>query len=75
MTIFKIIGAVGLLLISAGIIIKKRKTQDLFYVMGGLCLEVYSLYLGDVIFIILQIIFTLAAIYDFIQVHGKKIHE
>lgn len=35
MTIFKIIGAVGLLLISAGIITKKRKTQDLFYVMGG----------------------------------------
>lgn len=72
MDIFKIIGATGLLLISVGIITKKRKSQDFFYIIGGLCLEVYSVYLGDVIFIILQIIFTLAAIYDLIKVQLKK---
>ncbi len=75
MDIFKIIGAVGLLLISLGIVTKKRKTQDLFYILGGLCLEAYSIYLGDVIFIILQIIFTLSAIYDFIKVRRKKTNE
>ena len=72
MNIFKIIGAVGLLLISIGIINKKRKTQNILYIVGGLCLETYSLYLGDVIFIILQIIFTLAAIYDLVKIKLNK---
>jgi len=73
MDIFKIIGAVGLLLISIGIITKKRRIQDLLYIVGGLCLETYSIYLGDVIFIILQIIFTLAAVYDLVKVQLKKL--
>lgn len=72
MGIFKITGAAGLLLISVGILIKNRKAQDVFYILGGLCLETYSIYLRDVIFIILQIIFTLAAIYDLIKAQFKK---
>jgi len=70
--IFKVIGALGLILISAGIITKKRKTQDVYYILGGICLEAYSIFLGDVVFIILQIIFTLSAIYDFIKVSAIK---
>jgi len=70
--IFKIIGALGIILISIGIITKKRKTQDVFYILGGLCLETYSIYIGDLIFIILQIIFTLAAIYDFAKIQFFK---
>ena len=65
--IFKLIGAAGLLLISAGIITKQRSTQDVLYIMGGICLEIYSIYLQDVIFIVLQIIFTLAAVYDLMK--------
>lgn len=61
---FKIIGVIGLLLISIGIITKKRKQQDLYYVFGGICLLIYSSYLKDIIFIILQSVFTLSAIYD-----------
>lgn len=72
MNLFKIIGAAGLLLISIGIVTKGRKMQDALYVIGGLCLEAYSIYLGDVIFIILQIIFTLAAVYDLVKVGLKK---
>ncbi|MFN3966638.1 MAG: hypothetical protein ACK4JE_02935 [Endomicrobiia bacterium] len=64
----KIIGALGIILISIGIITKKRKIQDIFYILGGICLEIYSIYIGDLIFIILQIIFTLTAIYDFIKI-------
>ena len=67
MDLFKIIGALGIVLISIGIIIKKRKTQDVYYILGGLCLEAYSIYIGNLIFTILQIIFTLAAIYDFVK--------
>ncbi|MFH1749567.1 MAG: hypothetical protein ABH837_01570 [bacterium] len=66
--LFKIIGAIGLVLIIIGIITKNRKTQDIFYIMGGICLETYSIYLGDIIFIILQGVFTIAAIYDLIKI-------
>jgi len=70
--IFKIIGALGLILISVGIITKKRSKQDVFYIVGGICLEIYSIHLGDLIFIILQIIFTLSAVYDLIKVYLSK---
>lgn len=65
---FKIVGALGLILISAGILTKRRKTQDIYYIFGGVCLEVYSISLGDLVFILLQIIFTLSAIYDLIKI-------
>ena len=70
--LFKIIGALGIILISIGITTKKRKIQDIYFILGGICLEAYSIYIGDLIFIILQIIFTLAAIYDFIKIHFFK---
>ena len=66
-TLFKLIGAAGLLLISVGIITKKRTQQDWLYIAGGLCLEAYSIYLGDLIFIILQLVFTAAAVYDLLK--------
>lgn len=66
--IFKLIGATGLLLISAGLLLKNRKRQNILYVIGGICLEAYSIYIGDIIFIILQIVFILSAIYDFLKI-------
>lgn len=72
MPVAKIIGAVGLVLIALGIIIKKRRTQDMFYILGGLCLEIYSLTIKDTIFIILQILFTLAAVYDYSKTTFQK---
>ncbi len=69
---FKIIGALGLILISVGILTKQRKRQDILYILGGVCLEVYSIHLRDIIFIILQIVFTLAAIYDLIKQSSSK---
>ncbi len=68
----KFVGAFGLLLISIGIVTKERKKQDALYIVGGVALEVYSIYLGDYIFIVLQIIFTVAAIYDIAKLkYGK----
>jgi len=72
MNTFEIIGALGIILISIGIITKKRTTQDIYYILGGLCLETYSIYIGNLVFIILQIIFTCSAIYDFIKVQNLK---
>ncbi|OGF20314.1 hypothetical protein A2Y83_02995 [Candidatus Falkowbacteria bacterium RBG_13_39_14] len=65
MHIFKFIGAFGIILISLAILSKKRKKQDIFYIAGGLCLEIYSIHIKDIVFIILQLIFILAAVYDF----------
>ena len=67
MALMKLVGALGLVLISTGIITKRRKTQDLLYILGGVFLEAYSIYLGDLIFTLLQIIFTIAAIYDLVR--------
>ncbi len=73
MLIYKSIGALGLLLIAIGIVNKNRITQDILYIIGGVCLEIYSIYLRDLIFAILQIVFTLAAIYDLINL--RKINR
>ena len=67
MALMKLVGALGLVLISTGIVTKRRKTQDLLYILGGVFLEAYSIYLGDLIFTLLQIIFTIAAIYDLVR--------
>lgn len=70
--LFKILGAIGLLLITFGVLTKNRKKQDLLYIFGGITLESYSIYLKDPIFIILQIIFTIAALYDLYQTTHEK---
>ena len=57
-------GALGLILITIGVLIKDRKKEDILYIIGGIFLESYSLFIGDPIFITLQIIFILAAGYD-----------
>ena len=70
--IFKIIGIIGMLLIVVGIIIKNRKIEDIFYIAGGVLLEIYSIHLQDMIFIILQLIFILAAVYDLLKIEEKN---
>ena len=60
--IFKLAGILGLICIILGVIYKKK--QDHFYLPGGILLAVYSIYIGDLIFIILQLVFIIAVIYD-----------
>ena len=69
-TIFKIIGAIGLILITLGVINRKRTIQDKYYLYGGIFLESYSLYIGDIIFIILQLVFVAGVLWD--MFHNKK---
>ena len=64
MPIFKIIGALGLVLIILGIIVKERQTRNIAYILGGICLEAYSIYINDLVFIILEAVFIVVAIYD-----------
>lgn len=74
MDIFKIFGVLGLVMIIFGILIKSknRKLRDILYILGGLALLAYSVYINDTIFIILQIVFILVAIYDFYKIKFFK---
>jgi hypothetical protein len=69
---FKIIGAFGLVFITVGVIEKNRIHQNVYFIIGGLLLEVYAIYLRDVIYIPLQLIFVAASIYE---LHHLKTHE
>lgn len=70
--IFKIIGVIGLVAIIFGVVTKKRPYQDMFFICGGICLEIYSIYLRDIIFIILEAVFILAAVYDLLKMLRLK---
>ncbi len=72
---FYALGIIGLLLITSGVLIKNkdRKKRDILYMLGGLSLLSYSLYINDTVFIILQVVYTLSVAYDFFsQFKGKK---
>lgn len=62
--LFRVVGTLGLLLIIVGILSRDRRRQSYFHIVGGVCLEVYSLYLLDWLFIILQLVFIVAAVYN-----------
>ena len=72
MNIFEIFGIAGVIFITIGILLKNRKTQDIFFIIGGITLALYSIYLKNTIYITLQIIFTIAAIYDIIKLQLKS---
>lgn len=66
--IFKLIGIIGLLLIIRGVSVNNKKQQSQIFIYGGLCLTAYSIYIHDLIFTILQLIFVIAAFKNL----GKK---
>ena len=76
--IFSIIAIIGLLSIISGTIVismkKKirRKYTYPFFIFGGICLEIYSIYIQDLIFIILQGVFIISSIYGLIKIKKNK---
>ena len=76
--VYKLIGALGLLAIILGnlfVSTNKRKLKKHVYplfLVGGICLEIYSIYIQDIIFIILQLVFIIVAIYGFIYYKNNK---
>ncbi len=72
-----VIGIVGLVLIIIGNLtiyksksIRKKWTYPLL-ILGGICMTIYSVFLNDVIFIILQVFFVLVSVYGLIKIHQK----
>ncbi len=72
--IFYAIAIIGLLSIILGtlVIYKKRKYTYPLFIIGGICLEIYSIYIGDLIFIILQAVFILSSTYGLIKLNKHK---
>lgn len=62
--LFKILGVLGLLLITYGISVRAPVKRSYLFAVGGVLLFLYSAFLRDVIFTILQIIFTLSSVHE-----------
>lgn len=60
-----VIGILGLVIISGALFMKSRKREDMLFVLGGICLLTYSIAIGNAIFIVLQAVFIVSALYDF----------
>lgn len=67
----QLIGALGLSLISASLLVEARSRRNQLAIAGGLCLLAYSLTLGDMIFVVLQLVFVAAATYDSIRIRRR----
>jgi len=66
----EIFGILGLILITIAIW-QKEKWQDWLFIVGGLALLAYSYSLHNVIFIILQIVFILSALFELFKLKRK----
>jgi len=75
-TIISIIGLI-LIIIGTSLISKKREIRRRYtyplLIIGGICLEIYSIYLGDKVFIILQGVFIISSIIGLIKINENKI--
>ena len=76
--VFNIIAIIGLLSIISGTLmisskkkIRRRYTYPLL-ILGGILLEIYSIYIQDTIFIILQGVFIISAIYGLIKINEHR---
>ncbi len=70
--IFTIIGILGLIFVIFGLLQRKEIKEDIFFLIGGVFLIVYSIYLRNTIFIILQAAFILATVWEIIKIRKKS---
>jgi lipid-A-disaccharide synthase-like uncharacterized protein len=75
------IGILGLLLIIIGNLtiykqksIRRKYTYPLL-ILGGILMTIYSIFIKDFIFTILQIAFIFSAIYGLIKIHQRIKHK
>jgi hypothetical protein len=64
---YKLFGIAGLILICIAMIVRKRKVRDNLSFFGGVGLLIYSIYLKDVIFIILQSVYIVVVSVDYFR--------
>jgi len=59
-------GIAGILLISLGLWLRETR-QNIFFIIGGVSLLIYSFHIKDTIFMVLQSIFILSATIELIK--------
>lgn len=67
MDTYKIIGIIGLILICTAMVVRKRTLRDKLSLFGGVGLLIYSIYLKDVIFVILQAVYIIVVSVDYFR--------
>lgn len=72
MQYFDILGIIGLLIISIGVLVRKRKDEEYYFIVGSIFLLVYSYFLKNYIFIVLQLVFIAASSYELYRLKKKK---
>ena len=78
MNAYKVIAIIGLIFIIFGTFMislsgrTKRKYIYSLLLIGGVGLLIYSIYINDIIFIILQTTYILIVVYDIIKLENKK---
>ena len=70
-----IFGIFGLLIISFSVWLKNEFRQDILFIIGGASLLVYSVSIGDAIFIILQIIFIVSVLVELFRLRTGEADE
>ncbi|UCD03900.1 MAG: YgjV family protein [Candidatus Woesearchaeota archaeon] len=70
--IYDLFGIIGVIFIVVGILLRNRKEEHIMFILGGLLLGIYSIYLKSYIFMILQIIVVLSAVYELVRFDLKK---
>ena len=68
-TIWKLFGIMGVILISFGILARTRGNRDFLSFIGGTALLIYSISVKDFVFIILQIIYITVIAVDYFRKH------
>ena len=70
--IFKALGAIGIVFITVGILRKNKVEEIVYLIIGGVLLEIYSIYIGDTVFIVLQMVFILSAVLEIFKISKNK---
>jgi len=68
----RLLGIIGLLLITWGVLEKNEQRQDWLFIVGGILLFFYSYWLGDAVFMVLQIVFTSASAYELLTMRRRQ---
>lgn len=66
-SLYTIFGILGLITISIAIWLKNERRQDFWFIVGGALLLVYSVGIGSIIFIILQVVFITSAFLELLR--------
>lgn len=67
-TITNVVAVLGAILITYAIFLEKEKRQDAIFLVGALCLLVYALWIGNLIFTIAMSGLALASLVEMIEI-------